>query len=197
MAFNFKDHLNRVPLIVAAIATYLSMLAFGLIAKVYKLTTRESLPALVIIGLIFYFLHELQFSMELKLSEGGISYYGKRSKSFKFKPETKTYRWDEVAAVALNNGLKIITINFTNGESIKFFAEPDKSQNFFDTIRLYCPDKVESQEEVTAYLRQISSMASEYDKSLFRGLSIGMPILFIGIALLLFFALFVAIKQTP
>jgi len=197
MSFTFKDYLNRRPLIVAAITTVISMGVYALIAKAHKLNFGEWLTALPTIALMFYFIHELKFSMDLQLSQFGITYIGKRSKWFRFRPETKKYRWDEVSSITFNNSYRIFTINFINGERIMFFAEPDKSQSFFDTVRLYCSDKVKSQEDVATYLAQAPTMESEYDKSLFRGLSIGMPILFIGVALLLFLALFMAIKQTP
>jgi len=197
MSLKFSDYLNRTPLVVATMATLISMVAFGLIIKVYKLNSIESLPALPMIALFYYFIHELKYCMDLQLSENGIVYLGKRSKWFKFRPETKMYIWDEVSSIAFNNGFRIITINFSNGDKIRFSAEPDKTQSFYDTVKLYCSDKVASQEELAAYLDQIPTMASEYNNSLFRGLSIGLPILFIGIAVLLFFALFIAIKQTP
>lgn len=95
------------------------------------------------------------------------------------KPATNTYRWDDVTSIAFNNGLRIITINFKNRDKIKIFAEPDKLKEFYDKAGVHCPDKVTSKEELAPYLQQIPYMAAMYDKSLFRGLSIGMSILFV------------------
>ena len=197
MNLKFSDYLNRTPLVVATMATLILIIAFGLIIQKYKLNNIESLPALPMIVLFYCFIHELKYRMDLQLSENGIVYLGKRSKRFRFRPETKTYKWDEVSSIAFNKGFRIITFIFSNGEKIRFSAEPDKTQSLYDTVKLYCSDKVASQEELAAYLDQIPTMASEYNNSLFRGLSIGLPILFIGIAVLLFFALFIAIEQTP
>lgn len=167
-----------------------------LVIKINKLSNMESLFILPVFIVQLYLLKELAYCMNLEVTEAGISYTGKKSRFFGFKPESRTYRWDEVSSIAFNKEFRIITINFTDSENIKFFAEPDKIQKFYDTVGVYCSDKSESKEQITAYLQQIQSMEAEYDKSLFRGLSIGMPILFVGIALLLCFMLFMAIRQT-
>lgn len=196
MNLEFKDILNR-PLIMAGeVAVFVTGIIGLLSIKFYKLSNMESLFILPVFVLQLYLLKELEYRMNLEVTDAGLSYTGKKSRFFGFKSESHTYRWNEVSSIAFNNGLRIITINFTDDEKIKFFAEPDKVQKFYDNVEVYCLDKVESKDQVTTYLQQIPSMEAEYDKSLFRGLSIGMPILFVGIALLLCFVLFMAIRQT-
>lgn len=196
MSLKFKDILNR-PLIMVGEVTVVVVGIIGLlIIKFNKLSNMDSLFILPVFVVQLYLVHELAYCMNLEVTETGLSYTGKMSRFFGFKSKSHTYRWDEVSSITFNNGLRIITINFTDSEKIKFFAEPDKVQKFYDIVGVYCSDKAESKDQVTAYLQQIPSMEAEYDKSLFRGLSIGMPILFVGIALLLFFVLFMAIRQT-
>ena len=137
MDFSFKDNFNRPVLMFAAITTFIAMLAFGLISKIYKFGVIGLIPAVALIVLMYYFLYEMQRCMDMNLSDNGIEYIGKRSKWFISRIITKKYRWDEVSSITFTNGFRIISVNFTNNESIKFQTEAEKTHRVINLMKLH------------------------------------------------------------